>query len=452
MSASSQSEPHLLVELPAPLPAPTRFLSAGASRTQLIRATAANHTEWFAANARASGGEVCGTHGVTWTATPKEMTIAFPRLSEAMAGPTLDAIVAEGYRRKVEGMSCWSLTPARPRDLGARLAARGFEWGWQPHWMALDFRKMRADFALPDGLRIAVDDESDWDVEEMPYYSREGAANLRALAQAHPRRTWHFGAWLDGQIVGRSVLYLTTGKLGVAGIYNVGVVPPARNRGIGKAVSLAACQFAQALGCRYALLNSAADFIYARLGFESLGYGQTWWMHAPTLAAPSPTPAQIAFAEAIGRGDIAALDALPPASLPTDLDAPLPNGMTPMELAVRASKPASARRLAAHGATLHVLQAWDLGWKARARRLLANSPELANQRSGVWQITPLHEAVYRNDVALARLLLTAHPDLDIQDTQFHSTPLGWARHFQRAEIVALLEDYRASGVLRSSSS
>lgn len=117
--------------------------------------------------------------------------------------------------------------------------------------------------------------------------------------------------------------------------------------------------------------------------------------------------------------------------------------MTPMELAVKARKPAAAKWLAAHGATLGLLHAWDLGWKARARRLLAASPELANRRTGAGQITPLHEAALRGDLALARLLLTADPDLEIQDTQFHSTPMGWAREFQRTEIIALLERHQS---------
>jgi GNAT superfamily N-acetyltransferase len=309
--------------------------------------------------------------------------------------------------------------------------------------MGLDLRHMRVDFPLPEGLHIAVEEENDWEVDDLPYYHRKDAARLQVYAQTKPQRTWHFGAWLEGRIVGHSLLHLTTGAFGVAGIYNVGVVPAARNRGVGRAVSLAACQFARALGCSYATLN-AATHIYERLGFETLGWGQTWWMHAPTLAAPPPTPAQIAFAEAVGRGDVRALAALDRRMLPEDLDAPLPCGMTPLALAVQAQKPASARWLAAQGATLDVLHAWDLGWKARIPQLLAQSPELVDRRSGAWQITPLHEAVSRGDIELVRILLAAHPDLEIQDTRFHGTPLGWARHLQRTEILALLEQHQAS--------
>ncbi|GEM_PF-287149 len=445
---SNQAEDREIAAASESLPSKTRFLSGGASRAKLIQAAAANHTEWFIGNAIALNGEVNETNGVIWTATVREVTIAFPRLDAETAGETLDTIVAECFRRKVEKASCWSLSPTRPRDLGARLAARGFEWGWRPHWMALDLHTLPDDFSLPEGLHITIENsESEWDVDDLPYYRREDAAFRHALAHAQPRRAWHFGAWLNGKIVGQSTVYVTTGRLGIAGIYDVGVVPSARHQGIGSAVSLAACQFARMLGCRYALLNSAADALYKRLGFGSLGYGQTWWIHSATLVAPPPTAAQIRFAEAIGRGDTATLDTLLPSDLPADLDAPLPNGTTPMQLAVQSRQPRSAEWLAAHAATLDILTAWDLGWKARARRLLIASPELANRRAGNWQTTPLHEAIARDDLPLVRLLLRAALDLEIQDTEFHSTPLGWARHFGRTEIIALLAEEKGSKAL-----
>jgi predicted N-acetyltransferase YhbS len=339
--------------------------------------------------------------------------------------------------------------PTHPRDLGVRLAARGFEWGWQPHWMGLALRKLPADLSLPEGLRIAVEDECDWEVEDLPYYSRENAAVLHALARARPRRIWRFGAWRGGKIVGHCALLLTTGRMGVAGLYDVGVIPSARKQGIGRAVTLAACQFAQALGCHHALLNSAASEFYAKLGFESLGWGQTWWMHAPTLTATPPTSEQVACLEAVGRGDLRALSAFEGQTLPLDLDVPLPCGTTPIGLAAQSRQPASAQWLAAQGATLEIGHAWELGWKDRIPRMLADSPELANRHSGPWQITPLHAAVERGDIELVRLLLTAHPDPDIQDTQFHSAPLGWAHHFGRTEIIALLEEYQAARKERS---
>jgi GNAT superfamily N-acetyltransferase len=402
---------------------------------RLVRAAAANHTDWFVARAHARGGEVRSENGLTWTISPQEITIAFPHLPDTDAA-VLDDIVAECYRRAPASASCWSLSPSRPRDLGARLAARGFEWGWRPHWMALDLGAVPCGPECPAGLRVAEAEDSTWDVEGLPYYSSEDAELYRNLAAGAARGCLHFAAWLDGNVVGHSVLFPGRDDRDVAGIYNVGVVPGMRRKGIGSAVSLAACRAARDLGCRYALLNSAANELYLSLGFVSLGHGQTWWMHRKTIESGPPCVEQVAFAEAVGRGDIAALE---DARLPDDLDAPMAGGMTPMALAVAARKPRSADWLAARGATMEVLHAWDLGRRSGAAALLRARPELANRLSGAWCTSPLHEAVLRNDIELARLLVAASPDLAIQDTENHSTPLGWARYFGRSEIVALLE-------------
>ena len=427
---------------------PLRFLGPDASTEQLIQATASNHTVWMTESALTSGGEVCRTDGALWAYTPGPnggADLPFPQMPSATAGSTLDAILADCRKQAVGRVGCWAVTPTRPRDLGARLMARGFEWGWRPHWMALNLDAMPTEIPLPDGLRIAVEDEAEWDVDDLPYYIRRtenGVSPSQATTHSliGPRRRWHFGAWQDGRVVGHCVLHLTTGRDGVAGIYNMGVVPSARRQGVGRAVTLAACRFAQSLGCHWATLNSAADAFYESMGFVSLGWGQTWWMHKAALLAPPPTPAQIAFVEAVARGDLKALELLAVQdNLPSDMDVPLPNGMTAMEIAVRPGKTASVEWLIAHGAALEVIHAWDLGWKKRVPQMLAECPALANRRSGPWQITPLHEAVYRNDLELARLLLTAHPDLTIQDTEFHSTALGWANHFGHTEIAALLE-------------
>jgi ribosomal protein S18 acetylase RimI-like enzyme len=443
-----------LVELPVPPPNPLRFLEPGATPAQLIRATAANHRKWFARGAITQT-YALQSDSITWVCTPDDITIPFPRLSSAWTGDILNHVIADCRKRAPKRVSCWALTPTRPRDLGAMLCAQGFEWGWQPHWMALDLHTMRADFPLPDSLRITIDNsdnEADWDVDDLPYYSRKKTEKNKAegnktTAPGKPvresaRREWHFGAWLNSKIVGHSILYLTMGRQGVAGIYNVGVVPNARHQGIGSAITLAACQVAQAMGCHYATLNSAADALYERMGFVSQGHGQTWWMHENVLNAPPPTPEQVAFAEAVGRGDVKTLAALDKRGLPADLDAPLLCGQPPMELAVCLKQPRSVEWLTAQGATLNILNTWDLGWKERAARMLAETPALVNRRTGSRHTTPLHEAVFRNDVELARLLLSANPDLTIQDAEYHSTPLGWARHFGQTEIIALIERHQ----------
>lgn len=439
MTTPHLSASHLLMKLPSKLPSSTEFLAPAASAARLIDSAAANHAAWFAANALAEGGGSRETNGVSWTSSPTGFTIIFPRLAAENASETLDEIMTGQFGKGLRGGSCWALTPTEPTDLGGRIAARGFEWGWQPHWMALDLNRVPVPFSMPDGLNIAVDDVADWDVDDLPYYERGKAAQMRAAICATPRQAWHFGAWREGKIVGHCIMLLTDGPLGVAGLYCVGVVPAARGLGVGKAISLAACQYAKALGANYSLVNSAADRLYESLGFQSLGHGQTWWIHAPTLAGSGPTPEQIAFAEAVGCGDIATLDSFALSAIPAELDAPGPNGMTPMALAVNSHQPAAADWLAAHGATLGIVDAWDLGDEQFARRRLVGRPELVNRRTGDWQTTPLHEAVSRGDLALARLVLSGNPDLTVCDSEYHSTPLGWAKHLGQPEIAALIE-------------
>ncbi|HVK02226.1 MAG TPA: GNAT family N-acetyltransferase [Armatimonadaceae bacterium] len=439
-----------LVALPGHPEPSLSLLTRDATPEELIEAAALNHVDWFTAEATVAGGQVRCDDGLTFIHSPAanpdaagEAILAFPRMSATTADAAIDQAVSEARQLGVRQVACWSLLPAEPTDLGARLVARGFQWGWQPHWMALDLSRERpADFPLPDGWRIALDDESDWDAEGLPYYDRANAARLRAHARRRPRRTYHFGARLGDILVGHSLLHVSTGPLGVAGLYAVGVVPDARNKGVGRAVSLAACQFARALGCRYVLLN-AATHIYERLGFASLGYGQTWWMHRPALEAPPPSPALVAFTEAVGRGDTGALGALPQNALPADLDAALPCGMTPLEVAARLGQPRAAEWLLGLGASCDVIPLCDLGWRDRVPSALAARPDLASRRRGEWGLTPLHEAAARGDVELARWLLAAAPDLSIEDAQFHSTALGWARHLGREEIVRLIEAHAA---------
>ncbi|MGZ4164216.1 MAG: hypothetical protein ACXVPK_09265 [Tumebacillaceae bacterium] len=45
----------------------------------------------------------------------------------------------------------------------------------------------------------------------------------------------------------------------------------------------------------------------------------------------------------------------------------------------------------------------------------------------------------RSELSLVELLVNRGADLATKDSTYHSTPLGWAKHFDRQEVVALLE-------------
>jgi len=410
------------------------------SVSPLARATARNHAAYFREKTLALGGELHHAPGVFWTYSElprKGGDILFPELTESHVRPTLDRIVAFYASRGADQLiGLWSLDPPSPPDLGAYLLARGFQTGWRPHWMALDPRRMRDEFPSPPGVVVAPAPDETWNAPDVPYNDPLLHKYIRQL----PDRLIRFGAWLDGRPVGQIVVFIAEEEREVAGIYACGVAESARQRGIGTALTLAACRWAQQQQCSLVTLNATGmgEPVYRRVGFESVGFGRTWWLNVPRWNAHPPSEQIIRFVESIGRGDLETLHALK--LDPALLDAPLTNEMTPIEVAVACGKPASAEWLVEQGATCDVISAWDLGWRDRLVEWLRRSPERANRRSGEGGVTPLHVAVQRNDVELVRLLLTAHPDLDAQDALFHSTPLGWARHFGHEELIRLLSE------------
>jgi Acetyltransferase (GNAT) domain len=223
------------------------------------------------------------------------------------------------------------------------------------------------------------------------------------------------------------------------------VVPAARRQGIGTALVQQACELAGQLGCLHVVLNATpmGEPVYRRVGFRSMGYGHTWYLRARTLAAPAPAKEQVAFMEAIGRGDIATLDGMSKSLEKEVINEPLPSGLTAFDIAVRCQQHTSASWLVEHGTQLDLVSAWDLGWKERIPVMLVERPELVNVQRGDWQLTPLHVAVQRNDVEFAKLLLTVPRELEIKDTQFQATALGWAKHFQHKEMITLIEEHQA---------
>jgi ribosomal protein S18 acetylase RimI-like enzyme len=250
-------------------------LDPAANDSELIRAAVRNHTSWMRAAAHATGGEVFRERGVTWIAPPRggEAMLPFPR---AMSRPALDRMLAHCRAHGARGVGCWA-SGLDPIDaLAAMLVERGFEWGWRPHWMAIDL----GDLALQeDDARVSL-------VEVVPEYDGYGQA-LTTLTRMEPQRSWHAVARVDGSYAGHAWAHVVGGRLGGAGVYDVDVLPAHRRRGLGRALTLAVCRGAAAAGARAATLNATGEGeqLYRALGFRSLGFGQTWWLHHAGLHA-----------------------------------------------------------------------------------------------------------------------------------------------------------------------
>ena len=196
----------------------------------------------------------------------------------------------------------WIGDPPSLNGLDVRLMARGFRTCWTPHWMRLDLTKLM-DMAVPEGVTItnSVDHRL-----FNPSFDQRGTSKV---ARRSPDRVIEFTAWSDGNPVGSSVVFFQRGRNAFAGIYDVGVREAFRHRGIGGALTAAACQAARDHGYRWAGLNATkmGARLYRRLGFVSEGRAQTLELTSSMLAGPRPSPRAVSLVEAIGFGNVGVL-------------------------------------------------------------------------------------------------------------------------------------------------
>jgi ribosomal protein S18 acetylase RimI-like enzyme len=340
-------------------------------RDLLLSAIASNHRVWFR---RAAGARVERVDGIELVVNRGVGAIPFParRTRAAVAHAVERAGVARAVERagelRLSTVSCWSLT--EDKALGTVLIARGFEWGWQPWWMALELTR--------------VDGEEPRHRVEV---RRRGAIRSAAVRDGD-RNAGHV---------------LVNPWRGIAGLYDMEVRPEYRRRGIGRSLVLGACQVAREAGCTHAVLNATpeGELLYRTVGFERLGEGRTWWRHP----GERTTPRQQELVEAIGFGDLERLEALDPTR--TELGSPIGGAGPPLVITVLTEQPAVAE------------------W------ILTRRPDLVSSDLGSRGYTLLHAAAEWDAPEVAAVATARGADPTIRDGTHNGTPLGWAEHFGR---------------------
>lgn len=174
-------------------------------------------------------------------------------------------------------------------DISNALLAQGFDASFEPYWMVRDLTGKLP----PNGPGVTIRIANKRDIDELhatpqiPYINGDLKPSLRALTldPAGGQNVWLLIARDDRGVVGQAVVNLTGN---FAGLYNVAVHQQARKRGIGTALTIAACNLALQNGARQIGLNAPPDGMrmYASLGFEHMGDGQTWYLSANRLAHP----------------------------------------------------------------------------------------------------------------------------------------------------------------------
>ena len=151
------------------------------------------------------------------------------------------------------------------------------------------------------------------------------------------------------------------------------------------------------------------------------------------LAALTGNTAVVAVLQEHGaaRPTLDGVDALVAAVLAGDRRAVVATDLEVVDRA-RATRPGLIVWAASRGNRDAVSLLIDLGFDVNARGR-ADVPIEQH-----WE-TALHAAVASNDRPLVEVLLAAGADPAIEDARFEATALGWARHFEHSDLVALLE-------------
>jgi ribosomal protein S18 acetylase RimI-like enzyme len=216
---------------------------ARATQAGLIDDAVAAHVSWMCAIAQATGGRVWREDSLLAVHQPlphNEVLLPFPAEIPPHA---LERVVEWARAHRVRMIGCWGRDEDAP-------APQGFEEGWRPHWMAGD-----AAAGEPDP-RVAQTDD-------VPEYDAYGQALLKAMPGSH------FIARVDGGFAGMAWRH-------DGAMFDLFVPEGHRRRGLGSALTRAVCAHGPVV------LNATADgeCLYRALGFESLGYGRTWWLRA----------------------------------------------------------------------------------------------------------------------------------------------------------------------------
>lgn len=414
-----------------------------------VRAMYANQTRWLIRLAVGAGspsatGRAWEDGGLVAARTGSTGVLVTPLGGDPTPGQ-IDAGLAWLALNGGGDVLIWSAVPNPSLDLV--FASRGCQESFVPCWMWRTLPMDALPRPVPRDIAISIATEGDRaelaGVRDVPYATPDLSLPILSLAtrEETPRSVWLVIARQrqrppnrPAPIVGVGTLHLldVEGKT-IAGLYNLGVRPDQQGRGIGTALTAALCRIATAHGAAGIALNAtpAGEPVYRGAGFVETGRGQTWFLPQERLRS-RPDPDTVRGAEVLGSGMTSDL----PASLAgTDR---MPNGDTPLAFAARFRQRRSAVWLMANGARPEIPALWRVGLRAEALAAMQD-PRYLNAQDGPEGTTPLHEAIRDDDVELARLLVGAGADLSIQDRQYRSTPLGWARALHRPHLSTLIE-------------
>ncbi len=198
------------------------------------------------------------------------------QLTPERVEPAILGVIERGRSRKVP-LLWWTGPATRPADLGRSLQAHGFVHEGNAPGMAVEIETAPERTNLPAEFMLSeiqkVEDLGTWCRTaalgfEMPDFVRVAWVEwFTGIGLNRRGPLFHFLGFWKGEPVATASVFLD-GKS--AGLYNIAVIPEARGRGFGAAMTIAPLIKARSMGYRLGILHSTEMGVplYQKIGFK----------------------------------------------------------------------------------------------------------------------------------------------------------------------------------------
>jgi ribosomal protein S18 acetylase RimI-like enzyme len=229
---------------------------------------------------------------VSWCVTDIGFPTCNPIIRVNLKPEAVDGVLAmltDKARKKKVNLHCWVTRDTRPANMADYLTAHGFTRIGEPACMAINLKDLNESNRAPKGFSITEVKNS----KTLKTWCQVAAASFgvpdpvvpsiydwytREMQMEQPVR--FFLGMLDGKPVATSQYFLGQG---VCGLYFVGTLPEARNKGVGFSITQKPLLEAKKLGYRAAILQASkmGQPIYQKLGFKEYGKMESYsWIYA----------------------------------------------------------------------------------------------------------------------------------------------------------------------------